>query len=687
VRPGPARGGARPDLLAWAIVGLLWGAVVFVAVVWTVAWLAAAVGGGRVAPPGADFAGHLVRGRTDLAWPGVGAGWLAASAVLVVLVLAGAAAGAVLGWRRWAGRRRRDDRWRLALPSLAAPADVAVLTPAGVAARARALRPSLADDDADAGGGDGGGGRRRRRLDPDEAGWPLGVLEPRGPQVRGTWEDVAVAFMAPRSGKTTALAVPMVLAAPGAVVATANKADLWAATAALREAAGSRAWTFDPQSIAYAEQEWWWDPLAAVDGIEDADRLASHFIQEIRGGGDGAGGRDFWASAAGDLLASLLLAAAVSKRSLVDVYAWLNDASSPLPADELAACGYPAVAAGLRGRQHGAPETVQGIYETARAAARCLRNDRILRWVTPGHVGPQFDVAAFAAGRDTLYLLSKSEEGAAAPLVSALTDQVMRAAVRRAEAHGGRVDPPMLVCLDEAANICKIGDLPDLYSHLGSRGLVTLTVLQSYQQGVRVWGKAGMDALWSAATIKIVGAGIDDPQMAEDLSRLAGEHDVVTESTTHSPQGYSLSTSLRRQRVLEAADVRALPKGRALLLATGSRIAALRLRPWYAGPRRDEIAAAVAAATDQLTRRARGDPDPDDTAAMETANAEPTDAAELADLATAADADETAAEPADAAEIAAMARPVGGFEDETADAVDVSVGTTASDAPNPEINP
>ncbi|GAB3910811.1 hypothetical protein GCM10027612_87340 [Microbispora bryophytorum subsp. camponoti] len=49
------------------------------------------------------------------------------------------------------------------------------------------------------------------------------------------------------------------LSAPGAVVATSNKEDLWAATAELREQRGT-VWLFDPQSIAYQPQRWWWNP-------------------------------------------------------------------------------------------------------------------------------------------------------------------------------------------------------------------------------------------------------------------------------------------------------------------------------------------------------------------------------------------------------------------------------------------
>ncbi|WP_424534215.1 hypothetical protein ACOZ38_28390 [Sphaerisporangium viridialbum] len=36
-------------------------------------------------------------------------------------------------------------------------------------------------------------------------------------EMRGSFEDVTLAVMAPRSGKTTALAVPMALEAPRAV--------------------------------------------------------------------------------------------------------------------------------------------------------------------------------------------------------------------------------------------------------------------------------------------------------------------------------------------------------------------------------------------------------------------------------------------------------------------------------------
>ncbi len=162
----------------------------------------------------------------------------------------------------------------------------------------------------------------------------------------------------------------------------------------------------------------------------------------------------------------------------------------------------------------------------------------------------------------------------------------------------------MLAILDEAANVCKISDLPDLYSHLGSRGIIPITILQSYRQGQKTWGDAGMDAMWSAATIKVIGSGIDDPDFADKLSRLIGDHDVETKSTSISESGKSTSISMRQERILPADRIRALPKGTALLFATGLRAAMLDLRPWYLEPGAGELAAASKAASDAITARA-----------------------------------------------------------------------------------
>jgi len=257
---------------------------------------------------------------------------------------------------------------------------------------------------------------------------------------------------------------------------------------------------------------WWWDPLRYLTTVAEANRLAGHFVATVEDDR-----RDIWGPAAKEVLATLLLAAAVGGKSLVDVYEWLANEATPVPGGLLREHGYDLLARTLRGTQDSPQETRGSVYFTARAATACLRDPQITAWVTDpansanrsnGAVGTkrpdgaagslvEFRPEQFPTSRQTLYLLSKDEGGSAGPLVAALTDRVLRCGVVAAERRGGRLDPPMVLVLDEAANICRISDLPSLYSHLGSRGVVPLTILQSYSQAVGVWGETGTKALWA----------------------------------------------------------------------------------------------------------------------------------------------------------------------------------------------
>jgi type IV secretory pathway TraG/TraD family ATPase VirD4 len=454
------------------------------------------------------------------------------------------------------------------------------LAGAKAVARARHLRPSLRST-ADA---------------PTGAELGIRVLRIDGHDIRMSWEDVALVVMGPRSNKTSALAVPAVLSAPGLAVATSNKADLWALTSGLRGRQGP-VWTFDPQQIAHVEQTWWWDPLRSIREAPDAHRyeaaarLAGHFMGTI-----GGTRKDPFFHAAGEhVLIGTLLAAALSDGTVRDVLSWLQlGRRDAITALDLVGAGVEA--ADLEASLGGADVTTKGIFQTARTATKALASEATLRWITPPDTWRQpphdpdlftelnaWDVIATAtSGPATTHLLSKEGAGTAAPVVAALVDRLLEVAELSAQAQGGRLDPPLVAVLDEAANICPIRTLPQLYSHFGSRGIQVMTMLQSYQQGVGVWGNQGMDALWSAATIKLVGAGVDDHEFLRRISGLVGDHDIEKVSTSHDRHGgprHQYSTA--REPVLPVSMLRALPRSKAVLFSTGRRAGLGDLLPWY----------------------------------------------------------------------------------------------------------
>jgi type IV secretory pathway TraG/TraD family ATPase VirD4 len=565
---GPRPSATSAASTPWTVIAGCWTLIGIAAVGWAGVRAAAMISGGTTASFDMRFFDLVFTGRTSMAWQHVPAALVAGCATAAYLIATGAVTGT------WMLARRHRTVPGDPIAALSANPAMTALTRGPVTERAVRLRPSLS-------------GQAARLLPADGIGLVLGrLMRPAGagPYLYASWEDTLVAFMAPRSGKTTVLAIPYTLSAPGAVIATSNKADLWAATARLRAGQGSRIWLFDPNKITHQAQGWWWNPLLGLTSVEEADRLAGHFVLTVADDKK----RDLWGPAAQDLLAALFLAAATSGGSLHDVGQWLAEPAVPTPIELLTNAGFGAMATSLRGAQNGATETRDGIYQTARTAARCLSDPDIMAWVTPCAL-PCLDPDAFASSPDTLYLLSKSRS-AAAPLIAALTDCAMRAAERLAERSGGRLDPPLTVVLDEAANICRIADLPDLYSHLGSRGITPVTILQSYEQGVTVWGEAGMASLWGAATIKLIGAGTDSPRLARDLATLTGQHDVPVRSVSYGDGKVSESVQLRRQDILEPAQIRALPAGTALLLATGIRPALITLTPWWRGPQADDIA-------------------------------------------------------------------------------------------------
>ena len=574
----------RPPLplLPLIVVVGVWGAIGVAGLVWVCGRTASVLSGhgwNNGEGLGPVFLGNLFRGRWELLWPHVPT---ALVAVLSSVIATGMTAIVIVANRLL--RRRRA--FFGAARALAGLSDIHRLTPAAVMSSAAALRSSLV----------------KKATDARQTGLFIGNLIHQRAPLRASWEDVLVAIMGPRTGKTTALAVPAVIDAPGAVIATGNKSDLWAATSSLRAQHG-QVWLFDPQAITSQPQQWWWNPLAGVSGIADARKLADHFVQQMSSGKE----RDFWALASHDLLACLFLAAAVHGGSLSDVYGWLNDSATPAPAVILRQHGFGEIAEAHEGRQNGAPETRDGIYENARTAAACLADAGIMSWVVPRADLPQFHTRAFVTSTDTIYLLSHEDKSGPAPLIAAMTEAIFTSAQKAAQTQGGRLDPPMVAVLDEAANVCKIANLPSLYSHLGSRGIIPITILQSYQQGVGVWGATGMGALWSAATCKVIGPGIDDAQFAERLSTLVGDYDVSVASFTshHHGGGGSDSMAVRRQRILSAADIRALPIGSALLLAAGCKPALLELVPWYKTSRAASIRNAIAEAESAITAAAR----------------------------------------------------------------------------------
>lgn len=558
---------------AWAAGGvLIGGATVMSAATWAGAATGALVAGEHVAEA-SPLTIFLMVQDWHTVWPH--------TASVVGAVLLDVAVVGLLAWGLWAALR-----WFRNPADMATLHQMRELTPTPAARTATRLRPALKDV-------------KPKTLAAADRGVLLGDHMPTGVELRGSDEDTYLAIMAPRAGKSTALAIPIAEEAPASLLLTSNKADVYAATVGSRSRVGTT-WTLDTQGVAQTERSMWWDMIAEAETIERAERLASHFVSQVTS----EAADPFWSQGAQDVLIGFFRAAWHDGGTVRDVMSWLADPNERAPMRILHQ-HEPVLAEQVESSVNIAEETQSGIYQNARTAMSALRDERVLAWVMPDKHREEFRPEDFAESRDTLYLLSK-KGGPSSAVVAALTDAVFTAATEAGERQGGRLVNPMRAVLDEAANICRIADLPDLYSHLGSRGITPYTILQSYRQGVRAWSELGMDSLWGAATKKVIGAGVDDPRFVADISSLIGQHDVTRGSHTKSREGGSYSIQEQREATKEAADIRAMRKGTALLLSTGMPVAQISLRPWYEEKVMAHIGPQKSAEEAAITKRAIG---------------------------------------------------------------------------------
>jgi type IV secretion system protein VirD4 len=541
-----------------ALTGILWGA-----------GACSALLAGHPVPHGRLFGGlaaldHL--GDPSAGWRNpVGPAALYWALTMVFLALAGA-----LGWAAWRLFRREPRRGEDLL------------------ARAATLRPSLS------------------RPGPAEVGYRLGAA-----QGVGCWasvEDSMLLLGPPRSGKGQNVVIPMVLDAPGAVVTTSTRPDNLTVTFEARAAGGPVA-VFDPEGLAPAPElipALRWSVVRGCEWPQTAMRRAAALVAGAAESGVENGA--FWRQRTLAAVRCLLHAAALDHRPAAELYRWSH---GPARAKEAVAilAGGPGAAPGwdsaLDAIIGSDPRTRDAVWAMVANTFSALADPAALAAVSPGEAD-RFEPEAFLTERGTLYLLgTASEATGTANLVAAFVEDVVHTARRLAAASpGARLDPPLALVLDEAANYA-LPSLPGLMSDGGGSGITTLAVLQSLSQARDRWGREAAGAIWEAAIVKVVLGGSGSADDLTDISRLVGEHDVREVSETlGAEKGRALSVSVRQRPILAPADLRRLGVGRGLLLLRSAPPIVMTLRPWTArrdapaldaARRRFEAAMAVAA--------------------------------------------------------------------------------------------
>jgi hypothetical protein len=358
-----------------------------------------------------------------------------------------------------------------------------------------------------------------------------------------------------------------------------------------------------------------WSPVTSCRRWDDAMLVARSLVGSARpasGLNDRlAPGADHWTERAEALLAPVLHAAALDGADLTTVLSWVDRRQAGRALQILDDRGVGVAGDLLAGIAATDPREQSGIWSTASGVLGAYRSAAALATT----VAPDFDAPAFCDSAATLFVCATGRHQAlAAPLVVGLLTDIRAAAYARCAERADAVathsagassgQPPVVLALDEAANIAPVPDLPAMVSEGGSQGVVSLVCLQDLSQARGRWGGAA-EGFLSLFGTTVVLPGIGDVRTLDALCALAGEEEVVTRSVSApAPRATGLGAVVARlalgrpgrgvdaQPTMTASTVlrRRLPvdviarghPGMALVVDERNRMGWIGLTPWFA---------------------------------------------------------------------------------------------------------
>jgi type IV secretion system protein VirD4 len=394
-----------------------------------------------------------------------------------------------------------------------------------------------------------------------------------------------------QSGKTTGFAIPAILEWQGPVLATSIKSDLLNDTYAARSTIPEADFLiYDPtHSTGYATNGW--TPLAGCETWQGAQRVASWLVDAARTNGAGIENARFWHGAAEKLLAPLLLAAVHGDLTMQAVVKWLDTQDEREVKFALELASETAAADAFEASLNREERTRSNVYATAETVLGAYADPGVLASAETSDISAD---RLLDGGHHTIYICAPAhEQRRLRPLFSALIQEIVAGAYERANRSGKPLDPPLLLVLDECANIAPLRDLPTLASTGAGQGIQLVSVFQDMAQINAVYGRDHAPTIVSNHRAKVVLSGIGDPRTLDYVAALLGDEEVRQVASTRGAEGRRSTTESFTHRTLAPAHVlREMTPGQGVLVYGHLPPARIAMRPWFKDP--------------QLRRAARG---------------------------------------------------------------------------------
>lgn len=178
------------------------------------------------------------------------------------------------------------------------------------------------------------------------------------------------------------------------------------------------------------------------------------------------------------------------------------------------------------------------------------------------------DAEKFCSSKCAIFIVLPEENPSTYFMVSLLLQQLYREILTVADEQGGALKNRVMFYMDEFGTLPPISSAEMMYSASRSRRLSLVSIIQSYQQLEKNYGKEGAAIIQDNCQITIAGGFAPTSETAEIISRALGSRTVMTGSVSRSKNDPSQSLQMTERPLMTADELKSMKKGSFIVMKT-----------------------------------------------------------------------------------------------------------------------
>ena len=180
------------------------------------------------------------------------------------------------------------------------------------------------------------------------------------------------------------------------------------------------------------------------------------------------------------------------------------------------------------------------------------------------------DAEKFCSSKCAIFIVLPEENPATYFMVSLLLQQLYREILTVADERGGALKDRVMFYMDEFGTLPAISSAEMMYSASRSRRLSLVSIIQSFQQLEKNYGREGAAIIQDNCQITIAGGFAPTSETADIISKSLGSRTVMSGSVSRSKNDPSQSLQMIERPLMTADELKSMDKGNFIVMKTGT---------------------------------------------------------------------------------------------------------------------